>query len=135
MLYLLDTNVIGDLVRGVPEVERRALAVGPADRVVTSTIVVGETLFGLYRLPFGRRRSELERKTADVLAPLYFEPVPAGAAEAYGRTRADLVARGRVVGENDLWIVASALVLGATLVSRDGDVQGIPGLTVQDWSI
>jgi hypothetical protein len=32
--------------------------------------------------------------------------------------------------ENDLWIAATALALGATLVSRDGDFAGIDGLAV-----
>ena len=43
--------------------------------------------------------------------------------------------QGRGVGENDLWIAATALSLGAVLVSRDADVRGIPGLTVEDWSV
>jgi len=37
--------------------------------------------------------------------------------------------------ENDLWIAATALALGATLVSRDADVQQIGGLRVEDWTV
>ncbi|HUE24770.1 MAG TPA: PIN domain-containing protein [Bryobacteraceae bacterium] len=32
--------------------------------------------------------------------------------------------------ENDLWIAATAISLGATLVSRDRDFEGIEGLRV-----
>lgn len=32
--------------------------------------------------------------------------------------------------ENDLWIAATALALGSTLVSRDADFVGIDGLAV-----
>ena len=37
---------------------------------------------------------------------------------------------GRKMGKNDLWIAATALALGATLVSRDLDFREIPGLAV-----
>ncbi len=36
--------------------------------------------------------------------------------------------RGLTLDENDLWVAATALALGATLVTRDGDFSGIPGL-------
>ena len=36
--------------------------------------------------------------------------------------------------ENDLWIAATALALGATLVTRDSDFSGTPGLVIEDWT-
>ena len=38
--------------------------------------------------------------------------------------------RGLPLDENDLWIAATALVLDATLVSRDADFQAIAGLSL-----
>jgi len=38
------------------------------------------------------------------------------------------------VDENDLWIAATAMSLGASLVSRDNDVRNIDGLAIVDWS-
>ena len=38
--------------------------------------------------------------------------------------------RGLPLDENDLWIAATALVLDATLVSRDSDFQAIEGLAL-----
>jgi predicted nucleic acid-binding protein len=40
----------------------------------------------------------------------------------------------KVLDENDLWIAATALATGATLITRDGDFQQIEGLSVQDWT-
>ena len=37
---------------------------------------------------------------------------------------------GLALDENDLWVAATALAFGATLVSRDQDFVGIEGLTV-----
>ena len=38
--------------------------------------------------------------------------------------------RGLTLDENDLWLAATALALGATLVSRDRGFGGIEGLPV-----
>jgi len=49
--------------------------------------------------------------------------------------KTDVQRLGFNMDENDLWIAASTMSLGATLVSRDSDFGRIPGLIVEDWSI
>ena len=57
-------------------------------------------------------------------------------AEEYARIRADLERRGLVIGGNDLWIAASALAHGATLVTNNtGEFSRIPALVLEDWTI
>ena len=60
VIYLLDTNAIIDLMRSAPRIENWMAELDPRDRVVTCTIVRGEVLFGIARLPEGRRRAELQ---------------------------------------------------------------------------
>ena len=56
-------------------------------------------------------------------------------AETYARVRADLEKRGLTIGENDLWIAATALAHGATLVTANvGEFSRIPDLVLEDWS-
>lgn len=56
-------------------------------------------------------------------------------AEQYARIRANLERRGMMIGNNDLWIAASALAYGATLVTNDVDeFSRVPGLKIEDWS-
>ena len=100
------------------------------DRVVTCTIVRGEILFGIARLPPGRRRTELEETGRQFLAIVRCEPVPERAADFYAAVKLARRQRGLALDENDLWVAATALALGATLVSRDGDFGGIDGLAV-----
>jgi tRNA(fMet)-specific endonuclease VapC len=56
-------------------------------------------------------------------------------AEHYARIRADLETRGTTIGGNDLWIAATALAYGATLVTNNtGEFLRVPGLLVEDWT-
>ena len=58
------------------------------------------------------------------------EPVPENAADFYASVKLARQQRGLTLDENDLWVAATALALGATLVSRDSDFAGIDGLAV-----
>ena len=130
MTYLLDTNAISDLMRAVPRIENWMAGLDRGDRVVTCTIVRGEILFGIARLPPDRRRTELEETGRQFLAIVRCEPVPERAADFYAAVKLARRQRGLALDENDLWVAATALALGATLVSRDGDFGGIDGLAV-----
>jgi predicted nucleic acid-binding protein len=128
--YLLDTNAISDLMRAVPRIENWMAGLDRGDRVVTCTIVRGEILFGIARLAPGRRRTELEETGRQFLAIVRCEPVPERAADFYAAVKLARQQRGLTLDENDLWVAATALALGATLVTRDRDFGGIDGLAV-----
>jgi predicted nucleic acid-binding protein len=130
VIYLLDTNAISDLMRSAPRIEDWMAALDPRDRVVICTIVRGEVLFGVGRLPEGRRRFELEDTAHKFLAAFRCEPVPPLAADFYAAVKLARQQRGLALDENDLWVAATALAMGATVVSRDRDFAGIDNLPV-----
>ena len=74
--YLLDTNAISDLMRKGAPIETWMANLKTSDRIVTCTIVRGEILFGISRLPLGKRREELERTGYEILSTFHCEPVP-----------------------------------------------------------
>ena len=80
--------------------------------------------------PESRRRAELEAEGRQFLAAIVCEPVPERAADYYAAVKLAHQQRGLAWDENDLWVAATALALGATLVSRDSDFAGIDGLSV-----
>lgn len=129
--YLLDTNAISDLVRKQPKI--RARFASPPGRVLTSVIVRGEVRYGIERMPPGKRRDAFERKTNVLFRQLLLARVTRKAADIYGSLRATLENQGLRLDDNDLWIAATALSLGAVLVSRDADFARVPGLEVEDW--
>jgi predicted nucleic acid-binding protein len=128
--YLLDTSAISDLMRADQRVERWLAELEPTDRVVVCTIARREILFGISRLPEGRRKSELQELGRRFLEVFYCESVPERAGDFYASLKLLRQLRGLSLDENDLWIAATAIALDATLVSRDADFVGIDGLRV-----
>ena len=130
MIYLLDSNAMSALMRADVRMASWLSSIGADDRVAICTITRGEVLFGLERLAQGRRRTELETKAGKLFAILPCEPLPPGAADRYASVKISQQRRGLPLDENDLWIAATALVMEATLVSRDSDFQGVEGLAL-----
>jgi tRNA(fMet)-specific endonuclease VapC len=128
--YLLDTNAFSDLMRADSRIESWLSALNEDDRVVTCTIVRGEILFGIGKLTESKRRAQLEARALHLLSILPCEPVPERAGDFYAVIKVARQRRGLALDENDLWVGATALALGATLVSRDTDFAGIDGLSV-----
>jgi predicted nucleic acid-binding protein len=88
---LLDTNAISDLMRASPRIEGWIASLATVDRDIACTIVRGEILFGIARLPKGKRRTELEETSLQFLSAFRCEPIPERAADFY----ADLKLAGR----------------------------------------
>ena len=65
--YLLDTNVISELTRDVPEPKVLAFLTG-RDDVWLSSILIHEVDYGVRLLPRGERRSRLSRVQASLIA-------------------------------------------------------------------
>ena len=134
MIFLLDTNAFSDLMREHPKVDARLKSVSSIHSVVICSVVRGEIRYGIERLPQGKRRQELETKAVKLFAILPCEPVPEAAGDHYARVKLTRERKGLSLDENDLWIAATALVLGSVLISRDSDFQQIEGLMVEDWT-
>jgi predicted nucleic acid-binding protein len=134
MIFLLDSNAFSDLMRKNARVEARLAGLGANDKVVICPIVRGEIVYGLARLPQGRRRENLTKQAAPLFATVACEPVPESAADAYAQIKLVREQQGLRLDENDLWIAATASALGAILVTRDSDFGPVAGLTTTDWT-
>jgi predicted nucleic acid-binding protein len=130
LTYLLDTNIVSALMKADPLVENWISRLGPNDQLEICTIVRGEILYGISRLPSGKRRTELEQSGRPILDLLHCLPVPSEAAGHYATLKRQRQSAGLSLDENDLWIAATAMALNATLVTHDRDLHGIPALSV-----
>ena len=130
MMYLLDTNMVSDLVR-VPRgrVAQRVQAVGEA-HVCTSIVVAAELRYGAAKKGSARLTEQLEA----VLGALNVLPLEEPADETYGSIRARLERAGRPIGANHLLIAAQTVALGHTLVTdNEREFTRVQGLVCENW--
>jgi len=130
MRYLLDTNVVSDLVRNPQgKVAQRIRKVGEGE-VCTSIIVAAELRYRAANKGSPRLSSQLE-VVLGVLEVLPFE-TPADA--AYGLLRTRLEQAGTPIGANDLLIAAQALALGYIIVTdNEKDFARVDDLLRENW--
>lgn len=130
MRYLLDTNIVSDLVRNPQgRVAQRIREIGES-QVCTSIIVAAELRYGAAKKGSPRLAAQLEA----VLDPLDVLPFEAPADAAYGLLRARLEQSGEPIGGNDLLIAAHAVALGNTLVTdNEREFARIRDLPRDNW--
>jgi tRNA(fMet)-specific endonuclease VapC len=128
--YLLDTNILSDLIRNPAGRVRACIAERGEDMVCTSLIVVAELRFGALKKGSQRLSTQLEA----VLGALEILPFDEPAELRYAEIRLALERAGTLIGGNDLLIAAHALALQLTLVTANEDeFRRVPGLTVENW--
>lgn len=131
--YLLDTNVLSELIRkrpypGVTERLRRL----PQDQLVTSSVCVTELRYGAARHPQGD--ALWKRISEEVLAHIQILPLGSKEAERAGELLASLERRGEVIGIEDILIGATALENDFTIVTRNlRHFSRLDGLVVESW--
>jgi predicted nucleic acid-binding protein len=130
--FLFDTDAISELLRKRPaEAYLRWIRdVAPADQFA-SAITVGELYRGAFRAP--DRERWLERIETALLPRLSVLPYDVRVARVYGEIRAGAELAGRMPGDADLMIAATALAHGLTLVTGNlRHFRDIPGLPLDD---
>ncbi|HEY7246824.1 MAG TPA: type II toxin-antitoxin system VapC family toxin [Xanthobacteraceae bacterium] len=128
--YLLDTNVISDLIRNPNGRAAKRIAKVGEDTICTSIIVAAELRYGCAKT--GSKR--LLKAVEDLLDEINVLPFDVPADAEYGRIRSELEAAGKPIGSNDLLIAAHAYAARATIVTANAEeFKRIRGLTVENW--
>lgn len=128
--YLLDTNILSDLIRHPQGTVANRISAAGEDTVCTSVVVAAELRFGAQKSGSRRlaHRVDLILSALDVLA---LEP-PAD--RHYGEIRQQLARQGTPIAPNDLLIAAHTLALDLTLVTANAqEFSRVPGLKVENW--
>jgi tRNA(fMet)-specific endonuclease VapC len=132
-MYLLDTDVLSNLVRKAPSPFLLArMAATPSELLSTTSINAAEIHYGAARSEHGEAilRAFEER----VFPHLTIHPFDSGTASVFGRLKAGLEKRGSPRSEPDLRIAAIALQHKLTLVTGNARrFARIPRLRVEDW--
>ena len=128
--YMLDTNVISDMVRNPDGLAARRASSLDDDALCTSAIVASELRYGL-------RKSgavALARRVEAVLGEMEILSYDAPVSFAYAQARSTLEKKGQPIGATDLFIAAHALSLDLTLVTANmREFSRVEGLKVENW--
>jgi tRNA(fMet)-specific endonuclease VapC len=131
--YMLDTDTCSYVMRRSSAVVLKRLQEVRVSDVCISVITKSELLFGVEVSP---RRQQDETALNAFLAHVEVLDFPDEAASHYAKIRADLKARGSMIGANDLFIAAHARSLGLTLVTNNThEFARIQGLMLDNWTI
>lgn len=134
MTYLFDTDILSNLLRRAPATALlRRLAGTPPDEQATTSITLGELLYGARRL--GDRADALVERIEGTLVPnLAVLPFDGQAARTYGELRATLERRGTPIGDADMRIASIALARGMVVVTANTrHFARVGDLEVQNW--
>lgn len=128
--YLLDTNIISDLVRNPQGRIAEQIARVGEGAICTSIIVVAELRFGAAKRGSERLTLQLER----IIAALDVQAFDAPADAAYAELRTQLEVAGLPIGGNDILIAAHALATSLIVVTdNEREFARVPGLQVENW--
>jgi tRNA(fMet)-specific endonuclease VapC len=130
LAYLLDTNILSDLIRHPQGTVASKIAAAGEQTVCTSIIVAAELRY--------RANKSGSRKLADridlILSALEILPLETPADRHYADIRHHLTREGNLIGPNDMLIAAHALTVGLTVVTANiGEFSRVPGLSVENW--
>jgi tRNA(fMet)-specific endonuclease VapC len=128
--YLLDTNVLSQLIRDPRGPIAQRLATAGDAQVFTSVVVASELRFGARKKGSPLLTDRVER----LLASIEVAPLEVGVDRIYGDLRHTLESSGQMIGANDLFIAAHALEQDATLVTDNvAEFKRVSGLRLENW--
>jgi tRNA(fMet)-specific endonuclease VapC len=130
MLYLLDTNILSDLICNPQgRIAAQISRVGET-QICTSIIVAAELRYGAMKKGSPRLSAQVEA----VLGALDVQPFEGPADAVYGDIRTQLEQAGQQIGGNDLLIAAQAKARSQIIVTDNvREFTRIDGLQCENW--
>ncbi len=138
-MIVADTNVVSELMRVEPSAAVRAWVLAQGDHELRVTaITVAEILYGIERLPDGKRKSELRGATVKVFSQFAESILPfdAAAATVYAEIVHKRDRQGMPISGYDAQIAAICRTNGAALATRnDKEFEGVGVELINPWLV
>ncbi|MDB9534938.1 type II toxin-antitoxin system VapC family toxin [Dolichospermum planctonicum CS-1226] len=133
MIYLLDTNVCARYLNGKSLAIRQRLRSTNLADIAVCSVVKGELFYGAMKSNNLEKTLDRQQEFLKLFISLPFDD---DASFIYGRIRAELSAKGIIIGANDLQIAAIAMVNNLILVTHNvREFSRVNGLRFDDWEV
>ncbi len=128
--YLLDTNIVSDLIRNPQgQIANKIAQVGERN-IAISIIVASELRFGVEK----KQSARLTEQVEIILSAINILPLEIGVDRCYGKIRAGLELSGNIIGPNDLLIAAHCFFNDLILVTANiNEFKRVNNLRVENW--
>lgn len=95
-----------------------------------SSITIGELFYGAYKSNKIASNIQRIREIESISTIIVCDAITG---DYYGQIKQSLKRKGRPIPENDIWIAATALQHGLTMISRDAHFSEVDGLDLSTW--
>jgi tRNA(fMet)-specific endonuclease VapC len=134
MAVLIDASVLieaeGGRLKLEPHVQRHG-----EEEAFLSVVTASELLHGVHRAATPAVRARRSAFVEGILGRLPLLPVDLACARAHAQLWAELSQSGALIGPHDLWLAASCIGHGLTLVTANlREFARVPGLQVEAWT-
>ncbi len=134
MGVLIDASFLIDYERGCVRLEPY-LAGREDEEFFLSVVTASELLHGVHRAGDPNVRARRSAFVEAVLDRFPLLPVDLATARAHAQLWAALTAEGRIIGPHDLWLAATCLAHGLTMVTANvREFARVPGLDIESWA-
>lgn len=134
MGIIFDTSVLIALERGAQGLEK--LAAGrESEPFGISVVTVSELLHGVLRADSEKRRLTRGAFVEKIIQTFPLYPFDLSAARIYAKLWANLAKKGVTIGAHDLMIASTAIALGFSVVTADGDYSKIKEVSVEKFVV
>jgi len=131
MKYLVDTNILIYLMNSKSSKLQNKFTCRSINEFCVSTITIAELIYGV------RKSKNIERNlnaVVKILTPFTIIDFNSMDAFEYGDIRADIEMKGKIIGANDLLIVAQARRQNLIVLTANIDeYKRVKGLKVENW--
>ena len=133
MAVLIDASILIEHERGRLDLAQH-LAPRQQEEFFLSVVTASELLHGVYRAVQPEVRTKRSAFVEAILERFPLLPVDLATARAHAQLWAELAATGKMIGPHDLWLAATCLAHGLTMVTTNlREFARVPGLAVEVW--
>jgi len=130
---LIDASILIEAERGRLDLGRH-VALRPDEESFLSVITASELLHGVHRAIEPHQRARRAAFVEGILERFPLLHVDLATARAHARVWAELAKAGTLIGAHDLWLAATCVAHGLTMVTANiREFERVPGLQVESW--